>query len=137
MPKLLLVVVLIPIVWHAVYAQNSNLVGDWDVSLVKTKTKESPPWLEIKYPVRMSIREENGKLMGAYTDQYDYSDNFSFLTLQQNEILFVLGGVGKKNIMFFGPVHRAILKDGVLHGFVFTDRKLFEWTATKRRSASG
>ena len=135
MRRLLLLAIFLPTIVLAAHAQNRDFVGDWDVTLIKTRTKYYPQWLEIKYPVRMSIREENGKLMGAYTDQYDCSDNFSFLAIQQNEILFVVGGVGKKNIMSLGPVHRAILRNGVLHGFVFTDRKLFEWTATKHKTA--
>jgi hypothetical protein len=54
----------------------SMFVGDWEVTLIKTKTREYPSWFEIKYPVRMSFRLENGKLVGSYTDQYDFSNQF-------------------------------------------------------------
>ena len=136
MMKALSVVMLLLAFLTIANAQENSFVGDWDVKLTATNSKDQP-WKEIKYPVRMSIRRENGKFVGSYTDQYDYSDHFSVFAVRQNEILFVVGGVGKKNIMFFGPVHRAILKNGVLHGFVFTDRKLFEWTATKHHSSAG
>jgi hypothetical protein len=133
MRRLLLAVMLLPVFLHDAKAQESSFVGDWDVTLVKTKTKYSPPWLEIKYPVRMSFRQENGKLVGSYTDQYDFSDRFSLLVVQANEILFVHGGAGKKYETNLMPVHRAILRNGVLHGYVFTDQKQFDWIARKRK----
>jgi hypothetical protein len=123
---LLFVIILFP---HDAKAQSWDFVGDWKISLVK----HYPPGLEIPYPVRISIHQETGKLSADYTDQLGYSDKFSVFVVQQNEILFVVGGVGKKNIEFFGPVHRAILKNGRLMGFVFTDRKLFEWVGKRVR----
>ena len=136
MRKLLLLFILLPVFSHQAHAQNSVFVGDWDVTLVKTKTKYSPPWLEIKYPVRMSFREENGKLVGSYTDQYNFSDVFSIVATQRNEILFVHGGASKKYEGNLMPVHRAILRDGVLHGYGFTDRRLFEWIARRHSTAA-
>jgi len=133
MRKLVLAVILLPVFLHLANAQESAFVGDWDVTLIKKKTKFYPPWLEIKYLIRMSFHVENGKLIGSYTDQYDFSDHFSLLVVQDNEILFVHGGAGKKYETNLMPVHRAILRDGVLRGYVFTDRKQFEWIARKRK----
>jgi hypothetical protein len=123
---------LLPVFFQLVNAQESTFVGDWDVTLIKSKNKYAP-WLEIKYPIRMSFRVDNGKLAGSYTDQYDFSDSFSFVVVQGNEILFVHGGAGKKEQANLMPVHRAILRNGVLHGYVFTNQKQFEWTARKRK----
>lgn len=110
------------------FAQKNLFVGDWEVTLVKQTTKKYQYWDEIKYPIRFAIRDENGKLVGTYTDQYDFSDQFSILAIQQNEIVFVVGGAGKKEENNLMPIHRAILqKDGTLKGFVFRDKKLFEW----------
>jgi len=134
MRRLILSLILLPLLLHAARAQNSAFVGDWDVTLIKTKTKYYPPWLEIKYPVRMSFRVENGKLVGSYIDQYDFSDRFSLVAVHGNEIIFVHGGAGKKTEGGLMPVHRAILRDGVLRGYVFTDRKQFEWIARKRKT---
>lgn len=115
------------------FAQENLFVGDWEVTLIKHKTKEYPEWFEIKYPIRFSIREENGKYVGTYTDQYDFSDRFSILAVQRNEIVFVVGGAGKKYDDNLMPIHRAILqKDGTLKGFVFRDKKLFEWVAKRK-----
>lgn len=115
------------------FAQANSFVGDWEVTLIKQKTKEYPHWLEIKYPVSFSIREGNGKFVGNYTDQYDFSDQFSILAIQQNEIVFVVGGAGKKEEHNLMPIHRAILKkDGTLRGFVFRDTKLFEWVGKRK-----
>jgi hypothetical protein len=134
MRRLILAVILLPVLLHAAKAQESVFVGDWDVTLIKHKTKYNPPWLEIKYPVRMSFRIENGKLVGSYTDQYDFSDHFSLVVVQGNEIIFVHAGGGKKSEGGLMPVHRAILRDGALRGYVFTDRKQFEWIARKRKT---
>lgn len=111
-------------------------LGDWEVTLIEQGGDEFPWSAEVKYPVRFSIREEGGKLVGTYTDQYDFSDKFSVLAIAENEIIFVVGGIGKKYIDALGPVHRAILKNGVLHGFVFTDQKLFGWTAKRKENES-
>src|SRR6266446_1279947 len=100
---LLVVFILFP---HDARSQSWDFVGEWKISLVK----RYPPGLEIPYPVRISIHQENGKLSADYTDQLGYSDKFSVFVVQQNEVLFVVGGVRKKNIEIFGPVHRAILK---------------------------
>jgi len=137
MRKLILAVILLPVFLQLANAQESTFVGEWDVTLVKTKaTKFYSPWLEIKYPIRMSLRVDNGKLIGSYTDQYNFSDQFLLVVVQDNEILFVHGGAGKKHKENLMPVHRAILRDGVLRGYVFTDRKQFEWIAKKRMTAS-
>ncbi|MEZ5424632.1 MAG: hypothetical protein R2747_00075 [Pyrinomonadaceae bacterium] len=118
-------------------AQNSkDFLGDWEVTLTEPAEDGFPWFREIKYPVSFSIKEENGKLVGNYIDQYDYSDKFSVLAVAENEIIFVVGGAGKKHKENLGPVQRAILRDGVLHGFVFTDRKLFEWTAKRKAPQS-
>jgi hypothetical protein len=133
MRKLILAVFLLPVFLQVANAQESTFVGDWDVTLIKTKNKYSP-WLEIKYPIRMSFRVDNGKLIGSYTDQYDFYDRFPLLVVQDNEILFVHGGAGKKEKANLMPVHRAILRDGVLRGYVFTDQKQFEWIARRRKA---
>jgi hypothetical protein len=110
---------------------NKSFLGDWEVKLTEQNEDEFPWAEEIKYPVRFSITEENGILVGSYTDQYKYSSKFSVLFIKDNEIYFIHGG-GKKHKNGLSPVHRAILKDGVLHGFVFTNKKLFEWTAERK-----
>lgn len=108
-------------------AQSWDFVGEWKVSLVKRYPRD---W-EIKYPVHLSIRKENDKLSANYTDELGFSEECSIFVVQQNEILFTTGSAGKKNLEFFGPLHRAILKDGRLMGFVFTDHKLFEWVGNR------
>jgi TonB family protein len=133
MRRLLLALILLPLFISSVRAQESAFIGDWNVTLIKTKTKPYPSWFEIKYPIRMSFHQENGKLIGSYIDQYEFSDRFSILVVQGNEIFFVMGGAGKKYESNHMPVHRAILKNGVLHGYVFTDQKKFEWIARKRK----
>jgi len=109
---------------HYAKAQSWDFVGEWEISLVK----RYPPRMEIKYPVHLSIRtDENGNLTASYTDPEGHSDKCTNFLVMQNEILFTTGRAGKKNLEYFGPVHRAILKNGRLIGFVFTDSKQFEW----------
>jgi hypothetical protein len=110
-------------------AQTWDFTGEWKISLVK----RYPPELEVRYPVKLSIRMEQGKLTAYYTDQLGESEECASFIVRQNEILFTTGSAGKKNIEFFGPVHRAILKNGRLRGFVFSDHKLFEWVGRRVR----
>ena|SRR5438876_12027225 len=119
-----LLVILFP---HSSNAQTWDFAGEWEISLVK----RYPPGLEIKYPVHLSIRKENGKLTAYYTDQLGDSEECSSFVVTQNEILFTTGSAGKKNLEFFGPVHRAILKGEQLKGFTFTDKKQFEWVGKR------
>ena len=130
--RLILVLILLITFSLSLYAQDSKpFLGDWDVKLVEQNVDAFPWSEEIKYPVRFSITEENGKLKGTYTDQYRYSSEFSVLFVKDNEIFFIHGG-GKKHQSSLSPVHRAIFKNGVLSGYVFTGKKLFEWTARRK-----
>jgi hypothetical protein len=108
-------------------AQDWDFVGEWTITLV-TRPR---PATEFPYPVRLSIRKEEGVLTAYYTDAEGNTAKCSDFVVSQNEILFRTGPGGKKNIEFFGPVHRAILKNGKLKGFTFTDRKEFEWAGKR------
>jgi hypothetical protein len=134
--RLILVLILLITFSLSFNAQDSKpFLGDWEVKLVE-QNEDAFPWSqEIKYPVRFSITEENGKLKGTYTDQYDYSSEFSVLFVKDNEIFFIHGG-WKKHRSSLSPMHRAILKNGGLSGYVFTGKKLFEWTAIRKQQIS-
>ena len=114
MHRILLILILMPVLSHVAKAQKSAFLGDWEITVVKVKTKSYPPLLrgnsrhpisechgipgfEISYPIRMSFHEQNDKLIGFYTDECGFSDNFSIVAVQRNEILLVVGGAGKKS----------------------------------------
>ncbi len=109
-------------------AQNWDFVGEWRIELMNRPSR----WSEIKYPVHLSIRSEDGVLTAYYTDAQGNTEKCSDFAASQNEIMFRTGSAGKKNLEFFGPVHRAILRKGDLKGFVFTDRKEFAWVGKRR-----
>jgi len=152
MRRLLLILILLPVFSHAANAQESRFVGNWELTVVKVKTESYPPLspksrhplsecrgipgFEIAYPVRMSFHEEHDRLVGSYTDQCNFSDNFSIVAVERNEILLVVGGAGKKSDGSLMPVHRAILQRGILHGYVITDRTMFEWFARRKQNPS-
>jgi len=153
MRRILLILILLPVFSHVAKAQKSAFLGDWEVTVVAVKTKSYPallpvnsrhpisqcrgiPGFEIKYPVRMSFHENNDRLVGSYTDQCDFSDDFSIVAVERNEILLIVGGAGKKSDGALMPVHRAILQQGMLHGYVITDRTMFEWFARRQQSPS-
>jgi hypothetical protein len=148
-----LILILFPVFSHVANAQKSAFLGDWEVTVVKVKTKSYPPLLPansrhaisecrgipgfgIKYPIRMSFHENSDRLVGSYTDQCDFSENFSIVAVERNEILLVVGGAGKKSDGALMPVHRAILQGGMLHGYVITDRTMFEWFARRKQNQS-
>src|SRR3954464_7699229 len=82
------------------------------------------------------VHENSDRLVGSYTDQCDFSDNFSIVAVERIEILLVVGGAGKKSDGALMPVHRAILQGGMLHGYVITDRTMFEWFARRKQNQS-
>ena len=125
--SLLLSIVLLLFSPFIASAQTWDFVGEWKIDLVTRPSQFS----EIRYPVQLSIRTVDGVLTAYYTDPEGNTNKCSDFVVSQNEILFTTGPAGKKNLAVFGPVHRAILKNGRLKGFVFTDRKQFEWTGRR------
>ncbi len=115
-------------------ASADDFTGHWTVVTVKDAKVDGGPWSgEIKYPKDMVLEEQNGRLVGHYTDQYGYSDAFELVALVNNghDLLLVNGGAGTKAAEAYAPIHHVKLVKGQLHAIVTAHDKLFEWTAAR------
>lgn len=111
-----------------------DFTGKWEVTKV-IENKKGFEWsLEVKYPKYMTLERRNGRLVGRYQDQWDYSDEFELIAVinQGRDLLLVHGGAGTKEPSALSPIHHVKLVKGKLHGVVTSHDKLFEWIAERR-----
>jgi hypothetical protein len=116
-------------------AAADDFAGKWEVTRIVEATKGDFQWnLEVKYPKYMTLELRNGRLVGRYTDQSEYSSEFELVAVvnQGHDLLLVHGGAGTKNPESLSPIHHVKLVRGKLHAVVTSHDKLFEWTAERR-----
>ena len=116
-------------------APAEDFTGHWEVTRVVEPKGDGFPWSrEVKYPQSMTLEVRGGRLVGHYTDQSGYSDQFELVAVinHGHDLLLVNGGAGTKDPESFSPIHHAKLRDGKLHAVVTTNSKLFEWVAEPR-----
>lgn len=114
-------------------AMADYFTGKWEVKKV-IENKEGFEWsLEVKYPRYMTLELRNGRLLGRYTDQWDYSGEFELVAVinQGRDLLLVHGG-GTKEPTALSPIHHVKLVKGQLHAVVTSHDKLFEWIAERK-----
>jgi hypothetical protein len=112
-----------------------DFTGKWEVTKVIDGKKDEFPWsLEVKYPKYMTLELRDGRLVGRYTDQSDYSGEFELVAVinQGRDLLLVHGGAGTKSPEALSPIHHAKLVNGKLHAIVTSHTKLFEWIAERK-----
>jgi hypothetical protein len=110
-----------------------DFTGKWEVTKV-IENKKGFEWsLEIKYPKHMTLERRNGRLVGRYTDQWEYSGEFELVAVinQGRDLLLVHGG-GTKEPTVLSPIHHVKLVKGELHAVVTSHDKLFEWSAERK-----
>jgi hypothetical protein len=115
-------------------ATADDFTGKWEVTKIIESKKGFERSLEIKYPRYMTLELRDGHLVGRYTDQWDYSDEFELVAVinQGRDLLLVHGGAGTKEPTAFSPVHHVKLVKGRLHAVVTSQDKLFEWIAERK-----
>ena len=109
--------------------------GHWEVTEVIDIKGDGAPWsLEVKYPKSFTLELRDGKLLGQYTDQWDYSDQFELVAVVNHghDLLLVNGGAGTKDPDSLSPIHHVKLRNGKLYAVVTSHAKLFEWVAERR-----
>jgi hypothetical protein len=115
-------------------AMADDFTGKWEVKKV-IENKQGFEWsLEVKYPKYMTLELRNGRLVGHYTDQGDYSGEFELVAVinQGRDLLLVHGGAGTKEPTALSPIHHVKLVRGKLHAVVTSHDKLFEWIAERK-----
>jgi len=115
-------------------AMADDFTGKWEVTKV-IEDKRGFDWsLEIKYPKCMTLELRKGRLVGRYTDQWDYSGEFELVAVinQGRDLLLVHGGAGTKEPTALSPIHHVKLVNGKLHAVVTSHDKLFEWIAERK-----
>jgi len=115
-------------------AMADDFTGKWEVTKV-IENKEGFEWsLEVKYPKSMTLEIRNGRLVGRYTDQWDYSGEFELVAVinQGRDLLLVHGGAGTKEPTALSPIHHVKPVKGKLHAVVTSHDKLFEWIAERK-----
>lgn len=94
------------------------------------ETPGYPNWLEIKYPVVLSIDESNVR----FTDQYGFE--CEAIDIRYDDLIDMLifkhcGGA--KGVNSYPPFHRIRLEDKSLVGESWTHKLLFRWTGEVRK----
>lgn len=116
-------------------AMADDFTGKWEVTKVIENKRSGFEWsLEIKYPKSMTLELRNGRLVGRYTDQWDFSSEFELVAVinQGRDLLLVHGGTGTKEPTALSPIHHVKLVKGKLHAVVTSHDKLFEWIAERK-----
>ena len=116
-------------------AAPADFAGKWEVTKVVEKDEDGFQWsLEIKYPKYMTLELRNGRLVGRYTDQWNYSGEFELVAVvnEGRDLLLINGGAGTKAAEARSPVHHVKLVKGRLHVVVTSHDKLFEWIAERK-----
>jgi len=120
----------------AVQAGADDFTGAWKVVEVRETQTDGYPWsAEIKYPRDMTLELRDGRLIGNYTDQTGYSDDFELAAVvnQGRDLLLVHGGAATKDPNSLSPIHHVKLVGGKLRAVVTAHDKLFEWVAERRQ----
>ena len=114
-------------------AMADDFTGRWEVTKVVENNKGFAWSLEVKYPKHMTLELRNGRLVGRYTDQSDYSGEFELVAaINQGRDLLLVHGGGTKESTALSPIHHVKLVKGQLHAVVTSHEKLFEWIAERK-----
>lgn len=116
-------------------ARADDFSGRWEITKVIDVEPDGFSWSEeVKYPKSMTLEFRDGRLVGHYTDQWNFSDQFELVAVinQGRDLLLVHGGAGTKDPASLSPIHHVKLRDGKLHAVVTSHTKLFEWVAERR-----
>ena len=95
-------------------ATAEDFTGKWEVTQI-IESKKGFEWsLEIEYPKYMSLELRDGRLVGRYIDQWDYSGEFELVAVinQGHDLLLVHGGAGTKEPTALSPIHHVKLVKG-------------------------